>query len=125
MLSRECDRLDAAHRRMAGIEGDEHQLRVGHLQNHVDFGLALDDRPGVRMERELHAVLERALADFVEVLARILAFAGLRSPGRAAAEVRLQCRDAEKRAELRIGGVAVERRLELGRVEVFATAGDR
>ncbi len=38
------DRPDAADRRMAGMERDEYQLRIRHLQHHVDLRLALDER---------------------------------------------------------------------------------
>ena len=81
---------------MARIECDEYQLRIGQLQNQVDFGLALGDRPGMRVERELHAVLERTFANLVEV--------GSQNPGvftgevvgtETPAEVGLQRFDAE------------------------------
>ena len=111
---------------MTRVECHEHQLRVGHLQDHVDFGLALDDRPRVRVERELDAVLERALADLVEIFREDLAVraAEVLRPG-APAEVGLERRDAEVRRELGVGAVAVERGLQLGRVEIFSAARDR
>ena len=53
---------------MARVEREKHQLGIGHLQDHLDFGLPLGHRPGMRMKRELDPVFERALADLVEVL---------------------------------------------------------
>ena len=58
---------------MTRVECHEHQLRIGHFQNHVHLGLALDDRPRVRVERELDAVLQRALADLIQILREDLA----------------------------------------------------
>ena len=73
VLAQKRHRIDAADRRMARVERHEHQLGIGHLQNHVDLGLPLDDGPGMRMERELDAMLERALADLVQILREDLA----------------------------------------------------
>ena len=78
------------------------------------------------MKGELHAMLERSFADLVEIAREdpgVRRAEVLRSEP--AAQVRLQRLDAEIRAELRVGGVAVERRLQLRRVEVVAAAGDR
>ena len=78
------------------------------------------------MEGELHAVFEGAFADLVQV--------SREDPGvrwteifgsQPRIEVRLQRRNAEVRAELRVGGVALERGLQLRGIEVLSAAGYR
>ncbi len=78
------------------------------------------------MERELDAVLERPLADLVQIVredppVRCAQVLGSRTP----AEVGLESRDAEVRRELGVGRVVVERCLQLGGIEIFSAARHR
>ena len=110
----------------ACVECHEHQVGIGHVQNHVDLGFTLDDRPCVGMECELDPVLERAFADLIQISREdpaVRAAQVLRA--RPPSKVGLERRDAEVRRELGIGAVAVERRLQLRRIEIFAAAGHR
>ena len=60
--SRELDRVAAADDRVARVEGELHERRVGRLEQRRDLVRALDVGRGVRMERRRDAAVGGALA---------------------------------------------------------------
>src|SRR5258706_15713338 len=111
---------------MTCVERYNGKLLIRHLQHHVDLGFSIDDAPGMWMEGKLHTMFERALANLVQILREDPGVCGgqiLRTA--ASVEIGFERLDAEIGREFGIGAIAVQRRLQLARVEVLPAACDR
>ena len=116
IVAKRLHRIDAAQRRVAGVEHEIHQLGIGQLHHHVQLGLALHERPRMRMERELDPGLGGSLPDLVQIPRQDFSVFEAQVLGAdAPAEIDLQMLAAEMRDVTRARGVALDRLLDPAR----------